>query len=181
MNLQSFSLNLAKERIQKWIGRSRTLSTRELSSKLGLNQGETRRLMGAARLRPDRQRRWVTAEVIEVLEDALDGSFVYDPLKEQWNEWASTYYLGALDLFINDPQDVFIKAAKRLDGTVMWAVLTPETNGWCLTKDLEWVYEPKPSDRTNEYFLNTRYNSKGEALSMLNRYKEEKERALLYY
>lgn len=181
MNIQSLSLRLAKERIQKWVGWSRTLSTTELAAKLGIKQRELRVLMGAARVRQDNRRRWVTDEVVEVLQNALDGGAVYDPLKEQWSEWATTFCLGELDLFAGTPQKVYIKALNQLDGSVKWSVSTPETNGWCLTKDLEWIYEPKPSDRNEQYFQNTRYNSKGEALVMLRRFKEEKERALLYF
>ena len=181
MNLQSLSLSLAKKRIQKWIGWSRTLSSSELAAKLEIKQSKLRELMGAARVRQDRRRRWVTDEVVEVLINALDGSFVYDPLKEQWSEWATTFCLGELDLFTGTAQNVYIKAMNQLDGSVKWSINTPETNGWCLTKDLEWVYEPKPSERTAEYLQNTRYNSKGEALVMLRRFKEEKERAYLTF
>ena len=181
MNIQSLSLRLAKERIQKWVGWSRTLSTHELAAKLGVKQRELRVLMGAARVRQDSRRRWVTDEVVEVLQNALDGGAVYDPLKEQWSEWATTFCLGELDLFNEGPQNVYIKAQPQWNGSLKWAVVTPETNGWCLTKDLEWIYEPKSSDRDDEYFQNTRYNSKGEALVMLRRFKEEKDRALLYF
>lgn len=181
MNLQSLSLSLAKKRIQKWIGWSRTLSSSELAAKLEIKQSKLRELMGAARVRQDSRRRWVTDEVVEVLQNALDGGAVYDPLKEQWNEWATTFCLGELDLFEDGPQKVYIKAMPQRDGSVKWAVVTPETNGWCLTKDLEWLWEPKPGDRDHEYFQNTRYNSKGEALVMLRRFKEEKEKSFLHF
>jgi hypothetical protein len=181
MDIQTLTINLAKDRIQKWIGKTRTLSTAEISAKLKIRQRVFRAMMEPARVRQDRQRRWVTAEVCEVLVDAIDNHFIYDPLKDQWSEWATTYCLGELDLFEGTPQTVYIKAQPQINGPIKWSINTPETNGWCLSKDLEWVWEPKPGDRTEEYFHNTRYNSKGEALAMLKRFREEKEKALLYF
>lgn len=56
---------------------------------------------------------------------------------------------------------VLIDIRRQVDGGVRWSVTC---QGNVLTKDGYWEYEPKPSDRTDEFIAATRFNSPIEAL-----------------
>ena len=76
-----------------------------------------------------------------------------------WLERATVFELGNC-IFHNRP--VKIEARPQLDGNVLWVLKMHE---WVLGKDSDWHWEPLPSSRTDEFILNTRFESPNEAHS----------------
>jgi len=61
---------------------------------------------------------------------------------------------------------IYIETREGWEG-IKWVVLM---DGWTLGKDGEYHYEPRPSNRTDEYIEITRFDDKEEALEALQLY-----------
>ena len=57
-------------------------------------------------------------------------------------------------------EEIAIERVKSRDGQYRWAV---RRNGECLSRKLEWDYEPFPSSRTDEWLRLNRFDSVEEA------------------
>lgn len=64
----------------------------------------------------------------------------------------------------------FIDRMFQTDGSILWRIIEDPT-GYCLNKDLKWIFEPSPSNRTDEYLKSTRFKY-DEAIETLIRFKE---------
>ena len=75
-------------------------------------------------------------------------------LKEkEWLEMATTFDLGICK-FYNRP--IVIERRDQMDGSKLWAL---RMDNWVLGKDKKFHYEPMPSNRTDEFIKNTRFES----------------------
>ena len=72
--------------------------------------------------------------------------------------WVSTKWElrqgGLHEMDVDHP--VCIEQVRQRDGTKLYAV---RQAGFCLDKEGDWVYEPMPSSRTDEFLESCRYNS----------------------
>lgn len=79
--------------------------------------------------------------------------------KNEWLERATKFELGNC-IFYKRP--VSIEARDQLDGSRKWVLKMHE---WVLSKNGDFVWEPIPSGRTNEFIANTRFDTPDECHS----------------
>jgi hypothetical protein len=63
-------------------------------------------------------------------------------------------------------RQVTLDRVRQSDGTDKWAIRTSSS---CLNKSGEFVYEPMPSSRSDEFIKDTRFDSEQEAITAWNR------------
>lgn len=68
---------------------------------------------------------------------------------------------------------IWIEHRKQIDGSIKWIVIME--NCWVLGKDKQYYYEPSPSNRTDEFIKNTRFDSKEQALALLIEYENNEQ------
>jgi hypothetical protein len=85
--------------------------------------------------------------------------------------------MGKLDWWKRYPLDammhhVYVKNMKNPDPeeSDRWAILK-EGRGSCLSKEGEWVYQPSPSNREDDFYDLCRYSSAQEAIEYYRRWK----------
>ena len=76
--------------------------------------------------------------------------------QKKWLERAVKYDLGEC-VFYNKP--IVIEVCDQMDGRRKWVLKMHE---WVLGKDANFHREPMPSNRTDEFIENTRFNSPDE-------------------
>ena len=79
-----------------------------------------------------------------------------DMTKKEWLARACKFDLGKC-FFYNRP--IVIEARDQMDGSRKWVLKMHE---WVLGKDGEFIWEPTPSSRTDEFIKNTRFDTPDE-------------------
>ena len=94
-------------------------------------------------------------------------------LTGNWSTWGTQFFLGKYDIFANaEARPIYIIARPQNDETVKWSINAQLDPGWALTKDMEWIFEPPPSERTADYINSTRYDTKEAALKHFVAFKD---------
>lgn len=81
---------------------------------------------------------------------------------EQLDNYATTYSLGDNNIY---SRPITIELRAQIDGPDRWAAVMDKT--WCLSKDMEWLYEPMPSNRSDEFISKTRFDTPAGVLHCL--------------
>ncbi len=79
--------------------------------------------------------------------------------KNEWLERATKFDLGKC-IFYNRP--ISIESRYQIDGARKWVLKMQE---WVLSKSGDFVWEPIPSGRTNDFIESTRFDSPDECHS----------------
>ncbi len=90
------------------------------------------------------------------------SSFNFVPLPEDIHTFATTYSLGDNNLY---KRPITLEIREQIKGPDLWCIKM--SGDWCLTKDLQWEWEPMPSSRSDEFIRRTRFASRCEALIAL--------------
>lgn len=82
---------------------------------------------------------------------------------KEWLECARKFYMGESPSYryAHGPgREVYIEDRAQIDDSVKWIV---KMDNWCLGKDNEYHYEPRPSERSDAFIDLTRFDSREEA------------------
>lgn len=112
-------------------------------------------------------------DICSVLMPAVRSVETRSDILGDWSTWGSVFHLGDYSVFEHeDTTPIYISSKPQSDGSVLWAVTAYVDPCWCLTKELEWVYEPEPIKRKIAYLRLTRYQTKEDALDSFCRFLE---------
>ncbi len=112
-------------------------------------------------------------DICSVLMPAVRSVETRADILGDWSKWGTTFSLGDYSVFEHeDTTPIYISSKPQSDGSVLWAVTAYVDPCWCLTKQLEWVYEPEPAKRKIAYLRMTRYQTKEDALDSFVRFWE---------
>lgn len=85
-----------------------------------------------------------------------------------WDAAATEYVIDDTDQF----NSITIRRQKQRDASIKWAVCD---GGLVLTKDLEWIWQPRPSSRDEAFLEKARFSSREEALKAYTFWKRTSE------
>jgi hypothetical protein len=106
-------------------------------------------------LTKDHENNYPDSRVKELIEENKCLSARVAELEEN----LSGYYL--IKPSVNEFGSVVIERCAQLDGSDKWAI---RSRGMCMRKDGSMEFEPRPSNRTDEFLERTRWNSMQEAI-----------------
>lgn len=70
---------------------------------------------------------------------------------------------------------VWIDRRIQPDGSSLWTISDSQSRGSVLNKSLEWEYEPSPSNRDDEFYDRTRFESPEKCLEVYTQWKTQRD------
>lgn len=86
-----------------------------------------------------------------------------------WSSLGVKYRVGNIPTK-QEPRKVFIEIREQMDDSILWVCIS---DGFVLSKRGHFVYEPRPSSRSDKFIEDTRFKTKEDAFDLFARVYEK--------